>query len=187
MLNNLMMLAVVVLFPSVGSVTGPYWLIFSLLVQYYSEVPSTYRFRLFGLQAGDKLLAYLLSIQLVGNQFPASLFAAMSGILSGLIYKSDVLSIKRLTLPPTLVRIAQRWLLPILQQAPRHTPININMLRPQQQPQGAGARLPRTEAPPESAVAALMDMGFSREEAYGALTHANNDPQLAAALLLDQH
>jgi len=126
----------------------------------------------------------LLSLQLIGIQFPASLLASLSGIIAGMVYKSDTIPITRFKLPATLIRIAQRWLLPILQQPPRHTPLNVNLLNLQQQ---AGVQPQRTELPPESAVAVLMDMGFSREEAYGALTHTNNDPQLAAALLLDRH
>jgi len=126
----------------------------------------------------------LLSLQLIGIQFPTSLLVSLSGIIAGIVYKSDTIPITRFKLPASLVHIAQRWLLPILQQAPQRPPLNANLLNLQPQ---AAIHPQRTELPPESAVAVLMDMGFSREEAYGALTHTNNDPQLAAALLLDRH
>lgn len=182
LINNLMSLAFIVLVPTRGIASGPYGLIFSLLTQYYFEVPSTYRFRIFGFSAGDKLLAYLLSLQLLGTQFPASLVSGLSGIVAGIIYRSEILFVGRLTTPAPLAHIAQRWLLPLLQQPPRRIPLNVNLPNI---PQHHRTQQAIGVHPPESAVAALMDMGFSREEAQLALTQANNDPELAAALLLD--
>jgi len=186
-MNSMMTLLFVVLFPSRNIVSGPYGLVFSLLVQFYFEVPSTYRFRIFGISVGDKILTYLLSLQLMGTQFPSSLFAALSGIVVGLIYRSEILPIQRFIVPSSLVRLAQRYILPLVQQPRRRAPLNLNMLNPQQRAPIQQHMPTAAVPPPESAVAVLMDMGFSREEARAALSQANNDPQLAAALLLDQH
>lgn len=175
-------LTAIALFPT-RVVSGPYGLVFALFVQYYFEVPGTYRFRMFGVNVGDKLLTYLLGLQLMGTQFPASLLASLAGIVAGVMYRSDTFPINRLVLPSSLVHLAQRWILPLLQQPRHRIPLNVNSINQQR----GRPVVPPQHPSPEGAVTALMDMGFSREEAQAAMIQANNDTQLAAALLLDRH
>jgi len=199
--NALLSLGFLVVYPSRGVPSGPYALIFSLLVLFYFEVPATYRFRLLGVNAGDKIMTYLLSLQLLGVQLPSSLISGLFGLLAGIAYRSELFPINRLKIPEFLVRFGRRWILPLIQNPQRRsTTINPNALRPQQQQQQQQQQLrPQNnlfppplqqrfgDPPSESMVTALMDMGFSQEEARAALTQTGNDAQLAAALLLEQH
>jgi len=186
--------------PKTHTAPGPYPLIFALLVQYYFEVPATYRFHFLGLNGSNKIILYICAINLLASRFgfnPVLLILAASGFVAGLAYRSDVLPLKRLSLPQRLIRFATSYLLPVVQQ-PRRPPQPINRNVNINGPRGGGAGgggAPRRTAhaggagllppPAESEVAALMDLGFSREAAMGALRSANNDTQLAAALLLD--
>jgi len=163
--------------------SGPYALIFALLVQYYYEVPATFRFRLLGLNGSNKIMIYLIALQMIGSRFPGSIILGLSGLIAGLAYRSEALPLKRFTIPQPLIKIATKYLLPIIQQPRR--PIqprrNVNINAPRAPP-----AVPAAVAPPaESDVAALMDLGFPREVVVGALRNANNDTQLAAAMLLD--
>jgi len=187
-ISVLITIALLVVFNPKGHTTaGPYPLIFALLVQYYFEVPATYRFRFLGINGSDKIVIYIAVLQLLGSRWgfnPISFFLSLSGIVAGLAYRSDSLPLKRLTIPQFITRFSSKYILPILQQ-PRTQPVNrnVNINAPRRTPQPP----PRTAAaaPTETDVTALMDLGFSREAAMGALRNANNDTQLAAALLLD--
>eukprot|EP00026_Physarum_polycephalum_P013383 Phypoly_transcript_13778.p1 GENE.Phypoly_transcript_13778~~Phypoly_transcript_13778.p1 ORF type:complete len:285 (+),score=28.28 Phypoly_transcript_13778:129-983(+) len=164
--------------------SGPYALIFALIVQYFYEVPATYRFRFLGLNGSNKIMIYLIALQMIGSRFPGSLILGLSGIIAGLAYRSESLPLKRFAIPQPLVKIATKYILPIIQQPRRATQpqrnVHMNARAPPQRPPAAAV------APPaESDVVALMDLGFSREAAIGALRNANNDTQLAAAMLLD--
>jgi len=184
--STIFTIACTVLFNPKGyTAAGPYSLIFSLLVQYYFEVPATYRFRFLGLDGSNKIVLYIVGLQLLGSRLginPLSLILASSGIIAGLIYRSDSLTIKRWTIPKFLAQFASKYILPMLQQPQRSQPVNrtVNINAPRAPPP------PQAVPPPaETDIAALMDLGFSREAALGALRNAHNDTQLAAALLLD--
>jgi len=158
--------------------SGPYGLIFALLVQYFFEVPATYHFRVFGVKASDKLLIYLLSIQLLFSNTPTSLVSGVAGIGAGLIYRSDIFPFKKITLPSFLTQTLTRWVLPLLQTSQPYRPSRAlpRATTPQQRPQAS-----------EATIGMLMDMGFSREGVQAALVQANHDPEMAAALLLDSN
>ncbi|WWD15788.1 hypothetical protein CI109_100212 [Kwoniella shandongensis] len=70
---------------------GPYGIIFSLLWQQYRTVPSFYHFRLFGIDVSNKAFTWILALQLVLSSPPASILAALSGLLAGYIYRTDTL------------------------------------------------------------------------------------------------
>ncbi|KAK8869937.1 hypothetical protein IAR55_000505 [Kwoniella newhampshirensis] len=70
---------------------GPYGIIFSLLWQQYRTVPSFYYFRLFGIEMSNKAFMWILALQLALSSPPASVLAALSGLLTGYIYRTDTL------------------------------------------------------------------------------------------------
>ncbi|VDB97119.1 unnamed protein product [Peniophora sp. CBMAI 1063] len=93
---------------------GPTALIFSIAWQYYRLVPSIYRFSLFGVILTDRIFPSLLALQLAISQPWSSTILALIGLLTGAIYRSDVVSLKRFRLPPILLRLSSKYLLPLI-------------------------------------------------------------------------
>ncbi|KZV76017.1 hypothetical protein PENSPDRAFT_646568 [Peniophora sp. CONT] len=93
---------------------GPTALIFSIAWQYYRLVPSIYRFSIFGVVLTDRVFPFLLASQLAISQPWASTALALIGLLTGAIYRSDVVSLKRFRLPPSLLRLSSKYLLPLV-------------------------------------------------------------------------
>lgn len=64
-----------------------------------------------------------LRAQLAVSQLPGSFIAALLGILSGQIYRSDLLNLKTYRLPPWVIRFASSFLLPLVgsMRSPRRT------------------------------------------------------------------
>jgi len=178
-------LALFVLFNPKGTATGPYPLLFALLVQYYHEVPATYRFRFLGVNGSNKIWIYGIACQLLLSRHglnPIAVALALSGLISGVVYRNDIFPFKRFSLPQFLLQFCTKYIYPFVQSPPGPPTANRNAnmnLRAPPRP------VPAVAAPSESDVTALMDLGFPREVVLGALRNANNDPQLAATLLLD--
>lgn len=79
---------------------GPTPLVFSILAQYHSMVPQTYRYRLAtspvgeefsGLTLSDKSYRYALALQLALFQSPGSLLGALVGWVVGYSWRNDLL------------------------------------------------------------------------------------------------
>ncbi|KAJ7755862.1 hypothetical protein B0H16DRAFT_1539922 [Mycena metata] len=94
--------------------SGPYTLIFNIIYQYSRMVPSSYSFRIFGLPLTNKSYTYLFAFQLATAPLPGSLLAALLGILTGQIYRSDLAALKTYRLPPRLAALSARFLLPLV-------------------------------------------------------------------------
>ncbi|KAA1466556.1 hypothetical protein DENSPDRAFT_831407 [Dentipellis sp. KUC8613] len=102
---------------------GPTTFIFSLLYQYSRLVPSAYGFRVFGVIVNDKIFSYVLAFQLALSQPWSTTIVALIGLLSGALYRSDLVSLKTYRLPPWFVRTSSRILLPLVgtTRGPRRT------------------------------------------------------------------
>ncbi|XP_018015377.1 ubiquitin-associated domain-containing protein 2 [Hyalella azteca] len=97
---------------------GPYGLIFPLFVSYYCDIPHVAQTRVLGVPITGKTLTYLLGLQLAYTS-PATAISALCGVVSGLIYRHNVLYIQRLTFIPAVVgRFAAATLGPLLASAP---------------------------------------------------------------------
>ncbi|KAJ7167722.1 hypothetical protein C8R46DRAFT_1093921 [Mycena filopes] len=94
--------------------SGPYTLIFNLIYQYSRIVPSSYSFRIFGVPLTNKSYTYMFAFQLAIAPLPGSLIAALLGILTGQIYRSDLAALKTYRLPPRPAALAARLLLPLV-------------------------------------------------------------------------
>jgi len=94
--------------------SGPSALIFAILYQYWRLIPSAYEFRIFGLSLSNKSFVYVLGLQLAVSYMPGSIAVALIGILSGQIYRSELAGLKFYRLPPSLVRMSNRLLLPLI-------------------------------------------------------------------------
>jgi tRNA U55 pseudouridine synthase TruB len=104
-------------FPPRGvAATGPYGIIFALLVLFWVDQPISYRFRICGVAASDKLFIYALAGQLLAAGFPGSPLPALIGVLAGLTYRFDtVVGLRYRPLPAALRDWGRRVLLPLLE------------------------------------------------------------------------
>ncbi|KAG2141683.1 hypothetical protein BD769DRAFT_1626204 [Suillus cothurnatus] len=95
--------------------SGPSALLFSILYQWYRLIPPAYHFRIFGIAGSNKAFVYILASQLALGHLPGSFAPAAVGLLTGFIYRSELVNIKswRLT----------RFLLPLVgsTRAPRRS------------------------------------------------------------------
>jgi len=211
-LSTLLQIASYVLFPSARFTSGPYSFIFASFILYYSEIPSTYRFRIAGISATDKMFTYILGLQLLFSSSPQSMYSGLCGLLSGLIYKSKALGLQRFRLPPFINNFCKQFILPLVQSShrpqTRPTPLPNNTGRapavpnPFQQnafaqgysdqllPGNSPFGIPNAQAfaapPSNDSIEMLTSMGFSRQAVMDALARCNNNVELATNILLDQ-
>ncbi|KAI0068547.1 hypothetical protein BV25DRAFT_1910318 [Artomyces pyxidatus] len=102
---------------------GATTLAFSLLYQYSRLVPVIYQFRVFGVTLSNKIFFYVLAFQLAISQSWSTAVVAAIGTLTGALYRSDIANLKSYRLPPWLIRLSSRFLLPLLgdMRAPHRT------------------------------------------------------------------
>ncbi|EJU06291.1 hypothetical protein DACRYDRAFT_44487 [Dacryopinax primogenitus] len=116
-LSTLLSFASLVLFHNIGLnviPSGPYALVFSIMYQYYRIVPTIYHYRVFGVSLSNKSVHYILPLQLFVGQSPGSAVAGTIGLLSGQLYRTDILGLKSYRLSPRIVRLSTRFILPLL-------------------------------------------------------------------------
>nr|CAD1833813.1 unnamed protein product [Ananas comosus var. bracteatus] len=89
--------------------SGPYGLIFSSFVPFYFDIPVTSRFRIFGLQFGDKSFIYLAGLQLLLSSWKRSLLPGLCGMLAGTLYHLNVFGIRRIKFPNAVARHFSRF------------------------------------------------------------------------------
>jgi len=128
-MSTLLQIAAYVIFPTAKFTPGPYSWIFACFVLFWTEIPATYRFRLVGISATDKLFTYILGLQLLFSNSPSSVISGVCGILSGLIYRSESLGLHKFRLPKFINHFLKRFILPLIESSrpsgQRPTPISI--------------------------------------------------------------
>ncbi|KIR24945.1 hypothetical protein I309_06229 [Cryptococcus deuterogattii LA55] len=70
---------------------GPYGVIFSILWQRYRMVPPLYQFNLFGIHISQKFFQWIFALQLMLSVPPSSILISLCGLLSGYIYRTDIM------------------------------------------------------------------------------------------------
>ncbi|XP_020108806.1 rhomboid-like protein 20 [Ananas comosus] len=171
--------------------SGPYGLIFSSFVPFYFDIPVTSRFRIFGLQFGDKSFIYLAGLQLLLSSWKRSLLPGLCGMLAGALYHLNVFGIRRIKFPNAVARHFSRFFASSGASSSRTSPNgniagNISSFtgRQTQRNYPPVARAPPPE-PPESSIAMLVSMGFDSNAARQALMQARNDINVATNILLE--
>ncbi|GLI63638.1 hypothetical protein VaNZ11_006667 [Volvox africanus] len=181
--------------------SGPYGLIFACFVQYYFQVPASNKLLVLGWRLSDKLFLYLMGLQLLMSAGWASLLAGGTGLVAGLIYRLNVLGIKRLRCPIFVQRLFANTLGALLgsdsppgpltsstgSRVPaarrgRHATANTAAMAGSA---GSVPSAPHLPAPSGEAVEQLVSMGFGEAESIEALRLTNNDLQQAIGLLLN--
>ncbi|KAI0303978.1 hypothetical protein BC826DRAFT_980734 [Russula brevipes] len=94
--------------------SGPVGPAFSLIYQYFSLVPATYHFRVFGVAFSNKAFLYALALQLAFSQPWSTTLAAVVGFSAGALYRSDFANLKSYRLPSWFIRLSSRHLLSLV-------------------------------------------------------------------------
>ncbi|KAF5838279.1 hypothetical protein DUNSADRAFT_3075 [Dunaliella salina] len=172
--------------------TGPYGYIFASFAQYYFDYPSTSHFMW---KFSNKTFFYMAGLQLLTSGGLPTILLGVSGLFAGLLYRLDVLGIKRLKMPGPVSRFCNRFLGPFLASP---TP---QVIQPGSSSRRSAARVVRAAAarpaaavvpPPRvaaveplpEAVETLLGMGFDRQRVERALVATGNDIPAALELLV---
>ncbi|CAL1700219.1 unnamed protein product [Somion occarium] len=119
--------------------SGPTAIIFSIIHQYIRLVPEAYHFKIFGVSMSDKIWVYALATQVSISHLPATLILAVIGLLTGLLYRSELLQLKGWRIPHRLVRFAQTWIAPLLGES--RSIRRTNRVLPEQRPSAESSSL----------------------------------------------
>lgn len=169
--------------------SGPYGWIFANFIPFTLDVPPAQRFTLFGIPMTDKAFVYLAGIQLLASSSSRSALAGGCGLLAGLAYQYDFLSIKRLKVPRAVMGWCS-WAFGGLlgSRQPRQQVLRSRQAgHPAQGPGPSNPRQASAPALPEAsgdAVQQLVAMGFDPARASAALQQSHNDVQTALTYLL---
>ncbi|KAK7469390.1 hypothetical protein VKT23_003865 [Stygiomarasmius scandens] len=93
---------------------GPFGLLFSILYQYSRIIPSVYDFRIFGVPLNNKSFIYFLAMHLTVGHLPGSIAAAVIGVFTGQIYRSDLINLKSYRIGNRISSFSRRFLLPLV-------------------------------------------------------------------------
>jgi len=87
--------------------SGPFFLIYSLMIFYYWHVPALYpiRYSALGLRLSEKSWIYLLAGQLLFSDSFDSILSGASGLIVGYAYIKDFFHIQSYRLPPSVERV----------------------------------------------------------------------------------
>lgn len=89
-------------FGGISSATGIYPILFGNIVEYYLEIPSQSSFQVSGLTMSDKTLLYAAALKLAWSVSQKSLWAAVSGILGGVLYRCNILDCQNARMPASV-------------------------------------------------------------------------------------
>jgi hypothetical protein len=193
-----------------GIIFGAYFQVFSTsrLVCFMLDIPAIETWKIGSITITEKYSVYLLAFQLMVTNFPNSFVIAICGIVSGFVYRSEVLKLNLILPPQFLVDFFSKHVYTLVNSPmvlPRreeigddNRPVNqrnaqINLFqqlnqrnpRPQQENIQQVPRVDTTTfVPNPQYVTMLCDMGFDRTEVIQALQYGNNNLERATEILI---
>jgi hypothetical protein len=118
-------------------------------------------------------------LQLLWSSFPGSLVSGVCGLIAGVLYRSETLSLKHWRVPNFLEKACVSYILPWLSST--SSTVASHDAGRRRSPQIGQQEMPV----PEESIAALVSLGFERERAITALRASNLNVERAASSLLD--
>ncbi|KAF9595040.1 hypothetical protein IFM89_036058 [Coptis chinensis] len=170
--------------------SGPYGLIFYSFVPFYFGIPVLTRFRIFGISFSDKSFVYLAAPFLVVEKIYS---ARHNGVLDVLLYRSNILGVRRIKFPEFVSSFFSRLSWPTLGcSSPPASDGNeletyhlIPAVKWRQGNYPSVAPLASTVEPSDNSIGTLVSMGFDRNSTRQALVQARNDVNVATNILLE--
>ncbi|XP_054168501.1 ubiquitin-associated domain-containing protein 2-like [Oppia nitens] len=98
--------------------SGPFNIIFALLVNYYIDIPALKTTQVLGLPINTKTLTYILGFQTMITS-TNSMICGISGIIAGLICRYNVCKVcNYIKIPKSIASFVAKWLGPIVVSSP---------------------------------------------------------------------
>ncbi|KAJ3371014.1 hypothetical protein GGF31_003744 [Allomyces arbusculus] len=172
---------------------GPYAWIFASLFIYHERVPETDKFEILGIRFSQKSFVYLLAVQLLAADWSHSWLPALSGLVAGAVWATDLFGMQSWRFPRAIEKFATRFLAPLLQSPPPERSTNPEVPRPPARTTAANnaatTMAPNVPAMPEQpvhqdSIELLVAMGFDRERATTVLRRVGGDMERAVQALL---
>ncbi|KAG9015551.1 hypothetical protein FRB94_000156 [Tulasnella sp. JGI-2019a] len=93
---------------------APVAIIFAIMYQHYRIVPISYTFRISVFSISNKAFQYFLAYLLAISDPPGTLVTCAIGLITGQIYRSDIVNLKNYRISPRIERLCRRFLLPLI-------------------------------------------------------------------------
>ncbi|KAK4050530.1 hypothetical protein OIO90_004997 [Microbotryomycetes sp. JL221] len=93
---------------------GPFAIVFAIIFQSTRQVPTLFYWRLFGLEISNRIARYILLIQLLASDPPATLLVAAAGSIASQLYLSNILQTRHYRISPRTTDMLKRLLQPLL-------------------------------------------------------------------------
>ncbi|KNC81918.1 hypothetical protein SARC_05769, partial [Sphaeroforma arctica JP610] len=164
--------------------SGPYGITFANIIQYYLDIPAMKHVKVMGFLVTDKLLTYLIAIQLLVAFLPSTAVPVSAGLLAGVIYRLPGLGLDQMSVPPALAASISVVGSVFYSNPARPQGETLLGTRGPQSRTNIRGPAPIAFVADETAVDQIVSMGFSREQAVAALRRSNNDAQRATHFLL---
>ncbi|ORY90751.1 hypothetical protein BCR35DRAFT_274736 [Leucosporidium creatinivorum] len=97
---------------------GPFAIIFSIFFQSRRLIPTSFHWKVFGVEITNRIAGYVLAVQLISSQPPASIVVSLIGVLSSQLYLSNFLSIRHYRISQRLTDLLARLFAPLLGDEP---------------------------------------------------------------------
>ncbi|KAJ2679293.1 hypothetical protein GGI25_001649 [Coemansia spiralis] len=184
---------------AVARASGPFVLLFASLHQFYTRMPVLERRRSFGVEISDKAVLYFMAANFLVLRLFVVLVPMAVGIAASMIYNANVAGLKYWRFPQWMTHVACTLVLPWISSsseqsggsgrlvdmlAARNAAVqrSLEQLRQHQQMHQQMA-----EEPAEELVVQLQSMfpNAGREQVVQALQLSRNDPNRAAAIILE--
>ncbi|KAF9608304.1 hypothetical protein IFM89_008589 [Coptis chinensis] len=175
--------------------SGPYGLIFSSFVPFYFGIRVSTRFRIFGINFSNKSFVYLAGLQVTPFLVrKRSILPGICGVLAVLLYRSNILGVRRIKFPEFVSSFVSRLSWPTLGgSSPPASGGNVIGNIPSytgHEVEASTGNYPSvapasTVEPSDNSIGTLVSMGFDRNSARQALVQARNDVNVATNILLE--
>ncbi|KAG8890495.1 hypothetical protein FRB98_007842 [Tulasnella sp. 332] len=102
---------------------APVAIILAIMYQHYRVVPISYTFRISVFNVSNKAFQYFLAYLLAISDPPGTLVTCIIGLVTGQIYRSDIVSLKNYRVSSRFERFCVRFILPLIgtTRAPRYS------------------------------------------------------------------
>lgn len=181
--------------PSLNVASGPYGVLFGLLMAYYLDVPALTPIRVSCVTLSDKSVVYFLSFLLLFSRYPYSFYSGTLSLIPGFLHRARYYPFHTFRIPAWIERLSYYFLAEEVSKeypaarhrtvphSPAFSRLNAEMLQ-----RAAEMRATQSVYGPSqddaTALQTLLTLGFPEDRARRALAASGNDVHLAVSRLV---